>query len=117
MNNYKELKVWKKAVDLAVNVYKYTQAFPAEERYGLTSQARRSSVSIPSNIAEGSGRNTNKDFDNFLGISYGSTCELETQLIIANQVGFLELSKLKSLSYQIQEIQKMNYALKRSLTP
>lgn len=115
MNNYKELKVWQKAVDLAINIYETTCSFPSEEKYGITSQIRRSSVSIPSNIAEGSGRNTHKDFNNFLSISYGSTCELETQLIIANKAGYLEQNKLEQLTNQIIEIQKMNYALKRSL--
>ena len=115
MNNYKELKVWQKSVDLAVDIYNATQGFPAEERYGLTSQIRRSCVSVPSNIAEGAGRNTPKDFNNFLGISYGSSCELDTQLIIANKVGFLDDTVLMDLSNQVMEIQKMNYALKRSL--
>src|SRR6478752_105162 len=89
MNNYKELKVWQKSVDLAVKRYRSTGNFPREEIYGLTSQIRRSAVSIPSNIAEGAGRNSKKDFNNFLGISNGSSCELETQLIIANRVEFL----------------------------
>ncbi|MGK7389475.1 MAG: four helix bundle protein [Candidatus Cyclobacteriaceae bacterium M2_1C_046] len=115
MNNYKELKVWQKAVDLAVKVYETTKDFPQEELYGLKSQIRRSAVSVPSNIAEGSGRNTSKDFNNFLGISYGSSCELETQLIIANRVGIVESADLEILGNQILEIQKMNYALKRSL--
>jgi len=71
MNNYKELKIWQKSVDLAVHVYEITKSFPKEEIYGLTSQLRRSAISISSNIAEGAGRNTKKDFSNFLGISYG----------------------------------------------
>ncbi len=116
MNNYKELKVWKKAVDLAINVYEVTNSFPDEEKYGITSQLRRSSVSISSNIAEGSGRNTPKDFSKFLSISYGSTCELETQLIIANRAGYLDQDRLIQLTNQIIEIQKMNYALKKSLS-
>jgi four helix bundle protein len=69
MHNLKELKIWNKAIDLTVDVYKATASFPSEERYGLTSQARRSVVSIPSNIAEGAGRNSNKEFNNFLGIA------------------------------------------------
>lgn len=106
MNNYKELKIWQKAVDLAVQVYETTHNFPHEEIYGLRSQIRRSAVSVPSNIAEGSGRNTTKDFNNFLGISYGSSCELETQLIIANRVGIVENADLDILGNKILEIQK-----------
>lgn len=115
MNRYKELKVWQKSVDLAVSLYGITQHFPNEEQYGLTSQIRRSAVSIPSNIAEGAGRNTKGEYNNFLGISYGSSCELETQLIIASRVGFLVPADFNHLSNEITEIQKMNYALRKSL--
>lgn len=116
MNNYKELKVWQKSVDLAVKIFEITQDFPKEELYGLTSQIRRSAVSIASNIAEGAGRNTNKDFNNFLGISYASSCELETQLIIANRAKFLENKQLDVIQAEIKEIQKMNWSLKKTLT-
>lgn len=115
MNNYKELKIWQKSVDLAVRIYEVTKDFPREELYGLTSQIRRSAVSIPSNIAEGAGRNTKKDFNNFLGISNGSSCELETQLIISQRVNFMEQAILESIQHDIKEIQKMNWSLKRSL--
>jgi four helix bundle protein len=115
MNNYKELKVWQKSVDLAVKIYGVTKAFPKEELYGLTSQLRRSAVSIPSNIAEGAGRNTKKDFNNFLGISNGSSCELDTQLIIAQRINFIDALVVESLQQEITEIQKMNWSLKRSL--
>ena len=116
MNNYKELKIWQKSVDLAVHVYEVTKSFPKEEIYGLTAQLRRSAVSIPSNVAEGAGRNTKKDFSNFLGISYGSSCELETQIIIAEKVKLIDQLALNSIQQQIDEIQKMNWSLKRSLT-
>ena len=115
MNNYKELKLWQKSVDLAVKIYKVTNNFPKEEVYGLISQAKRSAVSIASNIAEGAGRNTKKDFYNFLGISNASSCELETHLVIANKINFLSNSILTELQNEITEIQKMNWALKRSL--
>ena len=115
MNNFKELKVWQKSVDLAVKIYRSTGTFPREEIYGLTSQIRRSAVSIPSNIAEDAGRNSKKDFNNFLGISNGSSCELETQPIIANRVKFLSEPILMSLQEDIAEIQKMNWALQKSL--
>jgi four helix bundle protein len=116
MNNYKELKVWQKSIDLAVKIYETTKTFPREEMYGLTSQIRRSAVSIPSNIAEGAGRNTKKDFNNFLGISNGSSCELDTQLIIASRVDFIDAALLEVLQKDISEIQKMNWSLQRSLT-
>lgn len=116
MNNYKDLKVWQKSVDLAVKIYELTKQFPKEEIYGLTSQIRRCAVSVSSNIAEGAGRNSKKDFNNFLGISYGSSCELETQLIIANRINLLEASALESFQKEITEIQKMNWSLKKTLT-
>ena len=116
MNNYKELKVWKKSVDLAIKIYETTRISPREELYGLTSQIRRSAVSIPSNIAEGAGRNTKKDFNNFLGISNGSSCELDTQLIIAHRVDFLDAALLEMLQKDISEIQKMNWSLQRTLS-
>src|SRR5882762_9838834 len=115
MNNYKNLKIWQKSVDLAVKVYEVTKLFPKEELYGLTYQLKKSAVSIPSNIAEGSGRNTKKDFNNFLGISYGSSCELNTQLIIASRINFLNKVNLNVLETEIDEIQRMNWALKKSL--
>jgi len=115
MNNYKELKIWQKSIELAVTVYQITQNFPKTELFGLTVQMRRSVSSIASNIAEGAGRNSKKDFSNFLGIANGSTCELETQLIIANRVNLVNNPDLKSLQSQITEIQKMNWSLKRVL--
>lgn len=79
MHNYKELNIWKKSLNLAVDVYVLTQKFPAEEKFGLISQLRRCAVSVPSNIAEGAGRKSNKEFSQFLSISYGSLCEMDTQ--------------------------------------
>jgi len=115
MHNYKELKVWQKAVDLATKVYEITKNFPKEEVYGLTSQIRRSAVSIASNIAEGAGRNSRKDFNNFLGISNGSLCELNTQILIANRIRLINEVELKEIQQDIVEIQKMNWSLKKSL--
>jgi four helix bundle protein len=115
MNNYKELKIWQKSVDLAVKVYEITNNFPKEEQYGISLQMRKSAVSIPSNIAEGAGRNSGKDFNNFLGISNGSSCELDTQLVIAQRINFLDLDVFTSLQQEIVEIQKMNWSLKKSL--
>lgn len=86
--NHKELDVWKESIELTKNIYLETKNFPKEEIYGLTSQIRRAVVSIPSNIAEGSGRNYDKEFIQFLHISLGSLAELETQLIISKEIGY-----------------------------
>lgn len=83
LKNYKELNVWQKSYALCLKIYGITTKFPNAERYGLTSQIRRSAVSIPSNIAEGYGRETTADYIRMLYISYGSVCELETQILLA----------------------------------
>jgi four helix bundle protein len=116
MNNLKELKIWNKAIDLTVDVYKATSSFPSDERFGLISQSRRSAVSIPSNIAEGAGRNSKKEFSNFLGIANGSSYELQTQLVIANKLSLLSDDLLNDLLKQIDELQKMNYAFQQMLS-
>ncbi|MFB9841911.1 four helix bundle protein [Mucilaginibacter ginsenosidivorans] len=115
MNNLKELKIWSKAIDLTVDVYKATSSFPSDERFGLISQSRRSAVSIPSNIAEGAGRNSKKEFANFLGIANGSSYELQTQLVISNRLNLLGDEVLNDLLGQIDELQKMNYAFQQTL--
>ena len=115
MNYFKELKVWQKAIDLVTETYAKSQEFPKEELYGLTSQIRRSAVSIPSNIAEGCGRRTSKDFANFLGISLGSAFELETQLIIARNLNFLNSEDFKNLESEIHHIQNMIIKLQSTL--
>jgi len=115
MHNLKELKIWNKAIDLSVDVYKATAGFPSDERFGLISQSRRAAVSIPSNIAEGAGRNSKKEFNNFLGIANGSSYELQTQLIISNKLNLLNDDLLDSLLKQIDELQKMNYAFQKVL--
>tara|TARA_B100002049_G_C16034338_1_gene355978 strand:+ start:632 stop:979 length:348 start_codon:yes stop_codon:yes gene_type:complete len=115
MNYFKELKVWQKAIDLVTEIYTKSQEFPKEELYGLTSQIRRSAVSIPSNIAKGCGRKTNKDFANFLGISLGSAFELETQLIIAKNLNFMNSDDFKILENEIHHIQNMIIKLQSTL--
>src|SRR5687767_7401109 len=97
MNNLKELKIWDRALNLSVEVYKATTAFPKEETYGLTSQIKRCAVSIASNIAEGAGRNSAKEFKYFLGIANGSCYELQTQLLISNRLNLLSEKNLRSL--------------------
>ncbi|MEX0647135.1 MAG: four helix bundle protein [Balneolaceae bacterium] len=115
MHNYKELKVWNKSVALATDVYKVTKKFPESEMYGITSQIRRSSVSISSNIAEGAGRAGKKEFKHFLNISYGSSFELETQLIISKNLEYLSEKEFNSLQGLLIEIQKMLYTLIKSI--
>lgn len=115
MHSLHDLKIWKKAIDLSVAVYSATAAFPSDERFGLTSQSRRAAVSIPSNIAEGAGRNSKKEFCNFLGIANGSSYELQTQLIISNKLNLLADDLLSNLLNQINELQKMNYAFQQML--
>lgn len=113
MNNYKNLKVWQKAVDLTVFIYEITINFPKNEIYGLTSQMRRSSVSIPSNIAEGAGRNSKKEFIHFLSISTGSSCELETQTIISYKLNYINHETYEKINAEIQDIQKMIASLQK----
>ena len=115
MNYFKELKVWQKAIELVTNTYLKTQSFPKEEIYGLTSQIRRCVVSIPSNIAEGCGRKTNKDFSSFLGISLGSAFEFETQLIICKNLEFIQQKDFNLLESEIQHIQNMIIKLQSTL--
>jgi four helix bundle protein len=115
MHNFKELKVWQKSTDLAVEVYKATSFLPSDEKFGLISQMKRCSISIPSNIAEGSGRGSGAQFKYFLNISQGSAFELETQLIISNRLGLLNDELSYNLVEKTTEIQKMVYTLDRSL--
>jgi four helix bundle protein len=114
-HNFKNLKVWQKAVELAVLVYEVTKSFPTEEKFGITSQMRRSSVSTSSNIAEGSARNSSKAFCNCLDISLGESFELETQLIIAFRTGILPEEKFSLLSLEIAELQKMVIVFKNTV--
>ena len=115
LKNYKELNVWQKSYELCLRIYRITAKFPKEERYGLTSQIRRSVVSIPSNIAEGYGRKTTVDYIRMLYISYGSVCELETQILLAGDLDFIEKSELVTAKKDIAEVERMLKALIKSL--
>jgi len=115
MNKYEDLKIWIKAMDLVELVYELMKEMPADEIYGLTSQIKRCSVSIPSNIAEGAGRNYQKEFVRFLSIANGSTTELETQLLLVARLKFASEEKIKELLRLCDEIKKMNYALQKSI--
>lgn len=117
MHNYKQLKIWQKSIDLLVAVYKATAEFPKEEKYGLTSQMRRSAVSVPSNIAEGAGRNSDKEFNHFLAIAHGPSYELETQVIFSEKLRLIEKELSDDLCAKINEVQKMNYHLQMKLKP
>jgi len=116
INSYKDLLIWQKGIILVVRVYQLVKSFPQEELYALTSQIKRASVSIPSNISEGYGRNTDKSFSHFLDISRGSLYELETQLIIAKELDFVvDLKLYDEIMNLIEEESKMINAFSRSL--
>ena len=105
--NYKNLIVWQKSMDLVVEVYKLTEKYPSSELYGLTSQSKRCSISIPSNIAEGRLRGSDKEFFHFLSISFGSGAELETQIEIAKRLPFgksLDFSRVDALLEEVMKI-------------
>jgi four helix bundle protein len=115
MQGYRDLKVWHLGVDISLAVYQLTDEFPQREIYSLTSQLRRAAVSIPSNIAEGHTRGQTKDFIRFLSISRGSVAELETQLIIAERLGYVQGEPLKRVRSMLNEESRMLAGLRRSL--
>ncbi len=115
IKSYRDLIVWQKAMDLVEDVYKKTKGFPREELYGLTSQLRRAVVSVPSNIAEGQGRNSTKEFLHHLSIAYGSLCEVETQCLIAHRLGYLESRDLDRLARQSSEVGRIINGLSNRL--
>lgn len=110
-----DLKVWSKSMTLVKEVYLVTAELPNEEKFGLLSQIRRCAISIPSNIAEGAGRNNKNEFYQFLGIAFGSTYELQTQLQLLIDLNFISETKIIPLKELLAEIQKMIYSLKTSL--
>ena len=106
MNTHKNLEIWKRSIQLVTDIYKLTKKFPSDEKYGLTNQLRRAAVSVPSNIAEGAARKSKKEFINFLYVSIGSLSEIETQLIIAKNLNYLDtndvlLKEIKALIFMI----------------
>jgi four helix bundle protein len=115
LKNYKELKVWQRSYQLCLEIYGITKSFPREELYGLTSQIRRSVVSVPSNIAEGYGRKTTPDYIRSLYIAYGSSCELETQILLSGDLGYIKDKNMKELLEKIGDVERMLKALIRSL--
>jgi four helix bundle protein len=115
VKSYEDLLAWQEAVQLANIVYRATKGFPPEERYGLTNQMRRAAVSVPSNIAEGQARATRGEFLNFLGIARGSLAELDTQTILARQLGMLPEKQTEEVRQQIVKVGKLLNGLRRSL--
>jgi four helix bundle protein len=115
MRPHQKLEAWSKAIDLVTDVYKSTERFPKEERYGLTGQIRRAAVSIPANLAEGAGRRSQKEFSHFLSNSQGSASELETELIIANKLGYLDEANFSRLISQLERIGRLITGLARHL--
>lgn len=114
-HNFKNLNIWKLSLALANEVYNLTDQFPKNEEFGLKSQLRRCSVSVASNIAEGSSRRSNKDFNRFLEISLGSLYELQTQIIISSQRNYFDLEKLDKIENNITELQRMISGFQKTL--
>ena len=115
MQDFTQLKVWQKAHSFTVNLYKSTKDFPNDEKFGLTNQIRRASVSIESNISEGCGRNGDKEFSRFLDIAQGSACEVKCQVLIARDLGYLDNNNSLILIDKINEISRMINALNQKL--
>lgn len=111
-HNFRELKIWKDSIEIVKSIYLLTSELPDDEKFGLKSQLQRCAVSVPSNIAEGSGRSTNKDFRNFLNMSLSSSYELETQLIIVNELFHLEISEIIE---KLHEVQRMIIGFKKTI--
>ncbi len=115
MHRFEELKIWQKAMDITEKCYIASKNFPTEEKYGLTSQLRRSAVSIPSNISEGAGRNTNGEFKQFLGIANGSSYELLTQLYLSKRLNLINEENVRPIINEVLEVTRMNFSLQKSL--
>lgn len=115
MRNLNKLKIWEKGIDVCEEIYEMSKNFPDEEKYGLRSQIRRAAISIPSNIAEGAGRNSNKEFAQFLSISNGSCYEVQTQLILAKKFKYVNEMEAEKVLENLDEIQKMNFGLQSHL--
>lgn len=115
IKSYRDLDVWKIAMELVKDVYEITAKFPKEEIYGLTQQIRRSAVSVPSNIAEGSGRRSTQEFARFVNIASGSLCEVETQILLAVSLCYVTPDQCELLLQKADRISKMLYSLHQSL--
>ena len=115
VNSFKDLEIWQRAIQMSLSVYKLTSSFPSSEQFGLTQQLRRASVSVASNIAEGYGRSTKGEYLQFLGHARGSNCEIQTQLVIAEGLGFGLAKSRRETDDLCQEIGRMLTSLMRKL--
>ncbi|MFN2502220.1 MAG: four helix bundle protein [Pyrinomonadaceae bacterium] len=115
MRSHEKLDAWRKSVDLVIEIYKLTKEFPSDEKFGMTSQTRRAAVSIPANIAEGAARESDKDFIRFLSIAQGSASELETEILIANRLGFLSDVNYRLTIKALDDVGRMLTGLSRHL--
>lgn len=115
MHNFNNLKIWQLAIELAKEIYRTTESYPKEEIYALISQMQRAAVSIPSNIAEGAGRETDKDFSHFLSIALGSSFELYTQIVLSKEIGYIDHTQTEKLQKMTIELQKMITAYKKKI--
>ncbi|MFA5010605.1 MAG: four helix bundle protein [Ignavibacteria bacterium] len=115
IRTHKDLDVWKKSIDLVAEIYEITKSFPKEEIYGITNQIRRAAVSIPSNIAEGAGRNHDKEFIQFLYIAMGSSSELETQIFICKNLKYIGEEQMNTILEKLYDIRKMLSGLLKSV--
>ena len=115
MRPHEKLDVWKQAIEMVVTIYECTNSFPNDERFGLTSQIRRAAVSVPANIAEGAGRHHDKEFLQFLGVAQGSASELETELLIAHRLGYVDEVKFRSVYEEVNSVARMIVGLSKHL--
>lgn len=115
MHRFKDLEIWKQSRQLCKKMYEVTSSFPKDEKFGLVSQLRRASISVPSNIAEGASRRSNKDFARFLDIALGSCYEIETQLLIANDLDFINNENLDTMLEKLNAIVKMTSKFRSTL--
>ena len=115
MHNYNNLQIWQLAMDLVEDIYKLTASFPIEEKFGLVSQMTRAAVSIPSNIEEGAGRNSDKDFAHFISIAIGSLYELNTQIVLSERLGYINQSQSQELQKKLDNLQRKSVSFKSKL--
>ncbi|MFV9672313.1 MAG: four helix bundle protein [Acidimicrobiia bacterium] len=116
MRNYKRFEIWKQGHELVLSVYDVCRRFPSEERYGLVSQMRRAAVSVPANIAEGSGRPSSADFARFLGIALGSLSEVDYYVVVARDLGYIDDATARSLNSQIADVRRMMTRFRATVT-
>ena len=117
ISSYQDLKVWRIGMEVAVEVYGVTKGFPREEMFGLAAQLRRAAVSIPSNLAEGHARESTREYLHHISVAQGSAAEVETQLLLATRLGYLESAEPNTLLARVGEIRKMLFGLRNALNP